>query len=130
MAMSHSQELERAAQAMAKLLQEDYSGTRMVEHYLGTISPADPRIVEIVTQAGEVVQPLLDLLSDAEIEQSLLNHKLRSCRAEHRNLAEYLSTMPERVPAVGGAFQRDDVIAWLRSEIAKAPIQSTGRATP
>lgn len=130
MAVSQAQEIERAAQLLAKLVQEDYSAGNMLAHYLKTAPVVNPRIVEIVTVAAEIVQPLLTRLDDAGIEQTLLSHDLRSCRAEYRNLADYLSSMQARLPVAGGAFQRDDVLDWLRVEIEQAPGRAARRAGP
>ncbi|MBD8481433.1 hypothetical protein [Pseudomonas coleopterorum] len=34
----------------------------------------------------------VDRLDDSEAERALLNHRLRICRANNQNLADYLST--------------------------------------
>lgn len=123
-------ELERGAQRLARLLQEDYSGVRMVDHYLGTVAPADPRVVEIVTAANDVLQPLFDRLDDSETEQALLNHRLRTCRATNQNLADYLASLPSRLPAPGGDLARADVLTWLQGEVDRAPKATEGATTP
>jgi hypothetical protein len=123
-------ELERGAQRLAALLQEDYSRTRMVDHYLGTVTPADPRIVEIVTTASDVLQPLLERLDDSEAEQILLNHRLRICRANNQNLADYLATLPGRLPLPGADLARADVLTWLQAEVDRAPKPAAGAPAP
>lgn len=123
-------ELEHGAQRLATLLRENYSRTRMVEHYLGTVNPADPRIVEIVTAASDVLQPLFDRLDDSEAERVLLNHRLRICRANNQNLADYLATLPGRLPLPGADLARADVLTWLQAEVDSAPKLATGAPAP
>lgn len=127
--VTSAHELERGAQRLARLLQEDYAGVRMVDHYLGTVATPDPRVVEIVTAASDVLQPLLDRLDDSETEQALLNHRLRICRATNQNLADYLASLPSRLPAPGGDLSRADVLTWLQGEVDRAP-RTEGAPTP
>lgn len=127
--VTSAHELERGAQRLARLLQEDYTGVRMVDHYLGLEATPDPRVVEIVTAATDVLQPLLDRLDDSETEQALLNHRLRICRATNQNLTDYLASLPSRLPAPGGDLSRADVLTWLQGEVDRAP-RTDGAPTP
>lgn len=128
MAVNQALALEKAAQDLARWLNLDYSATKMIEHYLGTVTPADPKVVEIVTQANQIMQPLFDALGDAEIEHSLLTHRLGTCRAQFRNLSEYVHTIPDRMPPSKNAHQRGELLAWLNSQIDAAPTATGGSA--
>lgn len=122
--------LEQAAQKLATWLNHDYSAIKMIEHYLGTASPVDPVIAQIVANANTILQPVFDALSDAETESRLLAHRLHSCRAEFRNLSDYARALPDRLPATGDAHQHAQVKAWLESEIAGAPSSISGTDKP
>lgn len=122
--------LEQAAQRLAVWLKHDYSTIKMIEHYLGTANPVDPEIVTIVTNANTILQPLLDALGDSETESRLLSHRLHSCRAEFRNMSDYVRALPDRLPAIGDAHQLAQVKAWLESEISAAPSTLSGTGKP
>lgn len=128
MAVNQALALEKAAQDLARWLNLDYSATKMIEHYLGTVSPADPKVVEIVTQANQIMQPLFDAIGDAEIEHSLLTHRLGTCRAQFRNLSEYVHAIPDRMPPSKNAHQRGELLAWLKNQIDAAPTAPGGSA--
>lgn len=128
MAVNQALALEKAAQDLARWLSLDYSATKMIEHYLGTVTPADPKVVEIVTQANQIMQPLFDALGDAEIEHSLLTHRLGTCRAQFRNLSDYVRAIPDRMPPSKNAHQRGELLAWLTSQIDAAPTAPGGSA--
>lgn len=122
--------LEQAAQKLATWLKLDYSAVKMIEHYLGTASPVDPVIAQIVANANTILQPVFDALSDAETESRLLSHRLHSCRAEFRNLSDYVRALPDRLPAIGDAHQHAQAKAWLENEITGAPSSISGTDKP
>lgn len=128
MAINQAHALEKAAQALALRLQLDYSATKMIEHYLGNVTPADPQIVNVVDLANQIMQPLFDALGDAEIELSLLTHRLGACRAQFRNLSEYVQAIPGRMPHSKNAHLRGELLAWLQQEIDGAPTHAGGSA--
>ena len=129
MAVNQALALEKAAQDLAQWLNLDYSNTKMIEHYLGAVTPADPKIVEIVTLANQIMQPLFDAIGDAEIEHTLLTHRLGTCRAQFRNLSEYVQAIPDRMPASRNAHQRGELLAWLKNQIDAAPTAPGGSAS-
>lgn len=114
--------LELAAQQLARWGRHDYSSIRMIDHYLGRVPSPDPRVIAIVEQASLVIRPLIDATSDTEAEVALLNHRLRSCRAEYRNLAEHLAALPGRLPETPTEWHRAQLAEWLAREVATAPI--------
>lgn len=120
--------LEAAAQRIAAAMRRDYRSVRMIEHYLGQVRKPDPRIVAIVTAADEIVRPLLDQLTSADDDKTLLQQRVRTCQAECIELADYVRALPGRLPAhidgqVGGVPFR----SWLESEVAGAPVPSYAR---
>lgn len=126
MSINQAATLELASQKLAAWLKLDYSAVRMIEHYLGTANPVDPAIAQIVTNANTILQPLFDEISDSETESRLLAHRLHSCRAEFRNLADYVRALPDRLPAIGDEHQHAQTKAWLEGEIAAAPGSISG----
>jgi hypothetical protein len=128
MAINQAHALEHAAQALALRLQLNYAGTRMIDHYLGNVTTVDPHIVEVVTLANQIMQPLFDAIGDAEIEHNLLTHRLGICRTQFRNLSEYVHAIPGRMPTSKNAHLRGELLAWLQQEIDGAPTLPGGSA--
>jgi len=118
--------IEEAAQGLATWLGENFAGISMVEHYLGTAHPVNPRAAEIASKAAEIMAPALEDLRAANVDRALKDHQLASRYAEFRNLADYVRSIPERVPKAGSAHARGEFIAWLRREIEAAPMQPQG----
>lgn len=121
MTTTHAAMIEDAAQTLATWLGEDFKHIRMVDHFLGMVSPINDRAAEIASIAAEAMRPALEQIREAMIESALKDHQLASCNAEFRNLADYLRSMPERLPKVGSAHTRGEIQAWFKREIDAAP---------
>jgi hypothetical protein len=123
MTTSQARALEAAAQRIAAAMRRDYRAVRMLDHYLGQVRKPDPKIVEIVTAADEIVRPLLDAITGAEDEKSLLQHRVRTCQTECIELADYVRALPGRLPAhIDGQVDGVPFRTWLEAEVTSAPV--------
>jgi hypothetical protein len=121
-AFNQTKALEAAAQRLATHCGHDYRAERMVDHYLGRAGRADPVIRELVAAADAIVRPLLDAITDFEAEGDLLQHRLRQCHGEGRNLADYVRALANRLPSnLEAHWPSGELRAWLTAEVAKAP---------
>ncbi|OEC32901.1 hypothetical protein SAMN05216600_12854 [Pseudomonas cuatrocienegasensis] len=121
-AFNQTKALEAAAQRLAAHAGHDYSAERMVDHYLRRARRADPVIRDLVAEADAIVRPLLDTITDLEAEGDLLQHRLRQCHTEGRNLADYVRALANRLPShLEAHWPSGELRAWLIAEAAKAP---------
>lgn len=121
-AFNQTKALEAAAQRLATLGGHDYSAERMVDHYLRRARRADPVIRGLVAEADAIVRPLLDTITDLEAEGDLLQHRLRQCHAEGRNMADYVRALASRLPShLEAHWPSGELRAWLIAEVAQAP---------
>ncbi|HFH3930815.1 TPA: hypothetical protein ACGJ23_005464 [Pseudomonas aeruginosa] len=128
MTTSQARALEAAAQRIAAAMRRDYRAVRMLDHYLGQVRKPDPRIVEIVTAADEIVRPLLDAITGAEDEKALLQHRVRTCQTECIELADYVRALPGRLPAhIDGQVDGVPFRTWLEAEVTSAPVPHYAR---
>lgn len=128
MTTSQARALEGAAQRIAAAMRRDYRSVRMLDHYLGQVRKPDPKIVEIVTAADEIVRPLLDAITGAEDEKALLQHRVRTCQTECIELADYVRALPGRLPAhIDGQVDGVPFRTWLEAEVTSAPVPHYAR---
>lgn len=114
--------LEAAAQRLAAHTGHDYSAERMVDHYLRRNHRTDPAISALVAEADAIVRPLLDTITDLEAEGDLLQHRLRQCHTEGRNMADYVRALADRLPShLEAHWPSGELRAWLKTEVAQAP---------
>lgn len=128
MTTSQARALEAAAQRIAAAMRRDYRTVRMLDHYLGQVRKPDPKIVEIVTAADEIVRPLLDAITGAEDEKALLQHRVRTYQTECIELADYVRALPGRLPAhIDGQVDGVPFRTWLEAEVTSAPVPHYAR---
>jgi len=128
MTTNQAHALEAAAQRIAAAMRRDYRTVRMLDHYLGQVRKPDPKIIEIVTAADEIVRPLLDAITGAEDEKALLQHRVRTCQTECIELADYVRALPGRLPAhIDGQVDGVPFRTWLEAEVTSAPVPSYAR---
>lgn len=128
MTTSQARALEAAAQRIAAAMRRDYRSVRMLDHYLGQVRKPDPKIVEIVTAADDIVRPLLDAITGAEDEKALLQHRVRTCQTECIELADYVRALPGRLPAhIDGQVDSVPFRTWLEAEVTSAPVPHYAR---
>ena len=122
-ALNHAAALEKAAQLLAQWRGKDYSDERMLDHYLERVEKPRKAIAAVVAVADEITRPLLDTIADLEAEEALLQGRVRELRADLRNLVEYFTAMPDRLPEhFEETFTGAELKAWLVREISAAPI--------
>lgn len=121
-AFNQTKALEAAAQRLAANAGHDYSSERMVDHYLRRGKRADPAICALVADADAIGRPLLDTITDLEAEGDLLQHRLRQCHTEGRNLADYVRALASRLPShLEAHWPSGELRAWLSNEVKQAP---------
>tara|TARA_B100000929_G_scaffold290295_1_gene283399 strand:+ start:1713 stop:2105 length:393 start_codon:yes stop_codon:yes gene_type:complete len=121
-ALNHAAALEKAAQLLAQWRGKDYSDERMLDHYLERVEKPRKAIAAVVAVADEITRPLLDTIADLEAEEALLQGRVRELRADLRNLVEYFTAMPDRLPEhFEETFTGTELKAWLVREISAAP---------
>lgn len=124
---TQAQFIEEAAQAMAAWLGEDFKAVPMIDHYLGRVSPVLPRAAEIAGLAMDLLSPALEALREADIDRALKDHQLASRRSEFAAFADYVRSIPDRMPAIGTPHDDLAFLAWLKRELAQAPTGRAGR---
>lgn len=127
---TQAQIIEDAAQELAAWLGEDFAGVSMIDHYLGRAEPVNLRAAEIAAQAAEIMRPLLEDLRAANVDRALKDHQLASCNSEFRALADYVRSIPERMPRIGSQHTQGELLAWLQREVDAAPTGRARRAAP
>ena len=121
-ALNHAAALEKAAQLLAQWRGKDYSDERMLDHHLERVEKPRKAIAAVVAVADEITRPLLDTIADLEAEEALLQGRVRELRADLRNLVEYFTAMPDRLPEhFEETFTGTELKAWLVREISAAP---------
>ena len=121
-ALNHAAALEKAAQLLAQWRGKDYSDERMLDHYLERVEKPRKAIAAVVAVADEITRPLLDTIADLEAEEALLQGRVRELRADLRNLVEYFTAMPDRLPEhFEETFTGTELKTWLVREISAAP---------
>jgi uncharacterized protein (DUF2342 family) len=127
---THAEMIENFAQELATWLGEDFRSITMLDHYLARATPVNQRAAEITSKVADLMSPVLEQLRTASVDNALKDHQLASCNAEFRNLADYIISMPERMPKVGTAHARGEFLTWLKREIEAAPTGRSSRARP
>lgn len=121
-AFEQNKALEAAAQRLATHGGLDFAGVRMVDHYLKRVRKPNPIVVALVAEADAIIRPLLDSITDLEGERDLLQHRMRQCHTEGRNLADFVRALPERLPShLEAQWPQGELRAWLAAEVAAAP---------
>jgi hypothetical protein len=125
---TQAQFIEEAAQALAAWLGEDFGAISMVDHYLGREAPASERATEIVALAVDLLNPALEALREADVDRALKDHQLASRRSEFTAFADFVRSIPDRMPEIGTPHDSLAFQAWLKRELSQAPTGRTERA--
>lgn len=121
-ALEQTKALEAAAQRLATHGGLNFAEIRMVDHYLKRVRKPNPIVAALVGEADAIIRPLLDKITDLEGEAELLQHRLRQCHTEGRNLADFVRALPDRLPThLEAQWPKGELRAWLTTEVGAAP---------